>query len=152
GCVSNDKGTGPASLLLQDPSDDGPASRRPDDSSPGSGDTTVSATGDGEASSEAPPPFLIPGLRRWMHEDDPDGSEEGEEHEDRLQPRSESKVDIRYPDPDTSNFPNSAFTLPQGRVYIETSPISFYGPSAISARIYNWEFLFRYGLTDRFEF
>lgn len=103
-------------------------------------------------SGEAPPTFLLPGLRRWIHEDDPDGSLEGEEHEDQLRPRSEPRVDIRHPDPDTANFPNSAFTLPQGRVYIETSPVSFYGPSSTSARIYNWEFLFRYGLTDRLEF
>jgi hypothetical protein len=107
---------------------------------------------DEEQLREAPPPFLFPGLRRWLQEDDPDGSEEGEDHENRMLPRSDPKIDIRHPDPDTANFPNSAFTIPQGRVYIENSPVSFYGRSAVSAPIYNWEFLFRYGLTDRLEF
>lgn len=100
----------------------------------------------------APPPFLFPNLRRWLQEDDPDGSEEGEDEANRMAPRSDPRINIRHPDPDTANFPNSAFTIPQGRVYIESSPVSFYGRSAVSAPIYNWEFLFRYGLTDRLEF
>lgn len=100
----------------------------------------------------APPPFLFPNLRDWLQEDDPDGSEGGEDDGDRLLPRSDPGVDIRRPGPDTANFPNSPSTIPQGRVYIENSPISFYGRSKISAPIYNWEFLFRYGLTDRLEF
>jgi hypothetical protein len=33
--------------------------------------------------------------------------------------------DIKDPGPDSANFPNSAFTLPQGEIYIETSPITF---------------------------
>ena len=37
------------------------------------------------------------------------------------------RVDIRDPDPDTANFPNGAYTLPKGRLYIETSPVGFYG-------------------------
>jgi len=69
-----------------------------------------------------------------------------------MKPRSDPAVNIRHPDPDTANFPNSAFTIPQGRVYIENSPVSFYGKSAVSPKIYNWEFLFRYGITDRLEF
>ncbi|MFO0891072.1 MAG: transporter [Isosphaeraceae bacterium] len=108
-----------------------------------------------EASEEypdAPPPFLLSGLRRWMQEDDPDGSGEGEDYENRMKPRSDPAINIRHPDPDTANFPNSAFTIPQGRVYIETSPIAFYGNSVSSPRVYNWEFLFRYGITDRLEF
>lgn len=35
------------------------------------------------------------------------------------------KADIKEPGPDSANFPNSAFTLPPGEVYIETSPITF---------------------------
>lgn len=62
------------------------------------------------------------------------------------------KVDIRDPDPDTANFPNGAYTLPKGRLYIENSPVGFYGPSRTSAAQYNWEYLFRYGLTDNLEF
>ncbi len=61
-------------------------------------------------------------------------------------------VDIRDPDPDTANFPNGAYTLPKGRLYIETSPGGFYGPSRIAPAQYNWEYLIRYGLTDNLEF
>ena len=66
--------------------------------------------------------------------------------------RRRMKVDIRDPDPDTANFPNGAYTLPKGRVYIENSPVGFYGRSAGSAAQYNWEYLFRYGMTDNLEF
>jgi hypothetical protein len=61
-------------------------------------------------------------------------------------------VDIRDPDPDTANFPNGAYTIPKGRLYIETSPVGFYGPSHITPAQYNWEYLIRYGLTDNLEF
>ncbi len=62
--------------------------------------------------------------------------------------RRRMRVDIRDPDPDTANFPNGAYTLPKGRIYIETSPASFYGGSKVNPPQYNWEYLFRYGLTD----
>ncbi|MBS0262140.1 MAG: transporter [Planctomycetes bacterium] len=64
------------------------------------------------------------------------------------------KIDIRDPDPDTANFPNGAYTLPKGRLYIENSPVGFYGPSrnGTQPRTYQWEFLIRYGLTDNLEF
>ena len=45
--------------------------------------------------------------------------------------RQRMKIDIRDPDPDTANFPNGAYTLPKGRMYIENSPVSFYGPGAV---------------------
>jgi hypothetical protein len=106
-----------------------------------------------ESANEAPPPPLfLPGLREWIQDDDPDGSGDGEDEELRLRPRSEGVIDIVKPDPDTANFPNSAFTLPQGRAYVETSPVAFYGSSAVSPRLNNWEFLLRYGVTDRLEF
>ena len=65
--------------------------------------------------------------------------------------RQRMKINIRDPDPDTANFPNGAYTLPKGRMYIENSPVSFYGPSTISPPQYNWEYLLRYGLTDNLE-
>jgi hypothetical protein len=65
--------------------------------------------------------------------------------------RRRMKADIRDPDPDSANFPKGAYTLPKGRAYIESSPVSFYGPSIISPPQYNWEYLLRYGLTDNLE-
>jgi hypothetical protein len=62
-----------------------------------------------------------------------------------------TRANIRFPGPDTSNFPNSAYTLPKGRFYLESSPLTLYGPTTQSAPQYNWEFLARYGLTDNLE-
>ena len=64
------------------------------------------------------------------------------------------KIDIRDPDPDTANFPNGAYTLPKGRLYIENSPVGFYAGSRNGNQppIYQWEYLLRYGLTDNLEF
>ena len=66
--------------------------------------------------------------------------------------RHRMRVDIRDPDPDTANFPNGAYTLPKGRLLIENSPLGLYGPSRNGPSQYNWEYLFRYGLTDNLEF
>jgi hypothetical protein len=66
--------------------------------------------------------------------------------------RHRMKINIRDPDPDTANFPNGAYTLPKGRLYIENSPLGLYGASKNTPRIYQWEYLIRYGLTDNLEF
>ncbi|MFZ4701365.1 MAG: transporter, partial [Candidatus Methylumidiphilus sp.] len=58
---------------------------------------------------------------------------------------------IANPGPDLANFPNSAFTLPRGRAYIEISPFTYYGSGFASPAQYNAEFLMRYGLTDDIE-
>jgi hypothetical protein len=63
-----------------------------------------------------------------------------------------SNHDVTLPGPDTANFPNSAFTLPKGRAYIESSPVAFFGKSPSFPAQYNWEFLIRYGITDDLEF
>ncbi len=62
------------------------------------------------------------------------------------------RVDIANPGPDLANFPNSAFTLPAGRAYVEISPLTYYGSAEGSPAQYNAEFLLRYGLTDDVEF
>lgn len=59
--------------------------------------------------------------------------------------------DINMPGPDTANFPNSPFTLPKGRAYIETSPFSYSQAGNNSAQTWNWSFLLRVGLTDNVE-
>jgi hypothetical protein len=62
-----------------------------------------------------------------------------------------SQPDIANPGPDLANFPNSAFTLPQGRAYVELSPFTYYGTAKNSPAQYNTEFLLRYGATDDIE-
>lgn len=59
--------------------------------------------------------------------------------------------DIANPGADLANFPNSAFTLPEGRAYLEFSPFAYYGLAEGSPEQYNMEFLIRYGLTDNIE-
>jgi subtilase-type serine protease len=60
-------------------------------------------------------------------------------------------LDIRAPGSDLANFPNSAFTLPQGGFYLELSPISYTTRSQTLSAQYNFEYLLRYGLFDWME-
>lgn len=65
--------------------------------------------------------------------------------------RWRAQPDIANPGPDLANFPNSAFTLPAGRAYVEMSPFTFYGSARNQPVQYNAEYLLRYGLTDDIE-
>jgi len=60
--------------------------------------------------------------------------------------------DISEPGPDFGDFPNSSFTLPKGRVYLELAPLTLLGRDSQNPSSYNFPFLFRYGLTDDVEF
>ena len=62
-----------------------------------------------------------------------------------------SQIDVSNPGSDLANFPNSAFTLPQGRGYFELSPFTYYGTATNSPAQFNTEFLLRYGATDNIE-
>jgi hypothetical protein len=95
--------------------------------------------------------FLFPWLMNLIFEDRWLLAESDPTVATRNQLRRRLKANIRDPDPDTANFPNGAYTLAKGRIYIENSPASFYGPSAIAPPQYNWEYLVRYGLTDNLE-
>jgi hypothetical protein len=50
------------------------------------------------------------------------------------------------------NFPNSAFTLPKGKVYIEQAPFTLVAADRHTPAAYAWPFLVRYGVTDNVEF
>lgn len=99
-------------------------------------------------------PFLFPALMNLIFEDRWLLAEKDPAKALQNQLRQRLKIDIRDPDPDTANFPNGAYTLPKGRVYIETSPVGFYGASVHGRqpRSYQWEYLIRMGLTDNLEF
>lgn len=61
-------------------------------------------------------------------------------------------ADIASPGPDTANFPNSPFTLPKGRSYIETLPGTFsLAGSDGTPATWAWPFLMRTGITDHCE-
>jgi hypothetical protein len=61
--------------------------------------------------------------------------------------------DIRNPGPDSSDFPNSPYTLPRGWNYLEMSPLTYTASiNTIQTQSYSWNYLLRMGLTDRVEF
>ena len=96
--------------------------------------------------------FLFPWLMNLIFEDRWLLAENDPTKAVQNQFRRRMKIDIRDPDPDSANFPNGAYTLPKGRMYIENSPLGLYGASKSSPRVYQWEYLLRYGLTDNLEF
>ena len=93
--------------------------------------------------------FGLPRLSELL--DDSSGDDDDDDGDTPKPPKKRTEPDIDSPGPDTSNFPNSPLTLPQGRLYIETSPVFLSGASQGSAKTYNAEFLVRFGLTDRVE-
>jgi len=62
-----------------------------------------------------------------------------------------SEPDIDNPGADLANWPNSAFTLPQGRSYVEVSPFGYYGSSKAGPQQFDMQYLLRYGLLDDVE-
>lgn len=62
-----------------------------------------------------------------------------------------SVADMHYPGPDLTNYPNSAFTLPRGGIYVEANPGAFTGGSDISRASWAMPYLLRYGLTNDIE-
>ena len=65
---------------------------------------------------------------------------------------AESEISIKTAGADLANFPNSAFTLPQGRAYAEISAVNFNGKSPDnSPQQYSAGYLLRYGLLDDLE-
>jgi hypothetical protein len=60
--------------------------------------------------------------------------------------------DVSEPGPDMGDFPNSAFTLPRGRSYIEFSPVTLLNADRQAPAAYIAPFLLRYGLSDNVEF
>jgi len=62
-----------------------------------------------------------------------------------------SEPDISDPGPDMGNYPNSAYTLRQGRSYVESAPFGYQTGNSQSPAAWNWPFLLRYGLTDDVE-
>ena len=59
--------------------------------------------------------------------------------------------DIANPGADLANWPNSAFTLPEGHAYVEFQPFGYSASSPNGPEQYDMETLFRYGLTDNIE-
>lgn len=71
------------------------------------------------------------------------------EPEDETTPASEPN--ISEPGPDLGDFPNSAYTLPQGRIYVEFAPLTLQTANRENSAAYGFPFLLRYGITDDVE-
>lgn len=68
------------------------------------------------------------------------------------QPERPPPCDITDPGPDTANFPNSPFTLPKGRSYVEYDPGTFSLPGSDGTPgTWSSPFLLRTGITDSCE-
>jgi hypothetical protein len=59
------------------------------------------------------------------------------------------EASIQNPGPDMANFPNSAYTLPKQRAYVEIA--STYNSKQSNPEQYTLGYLLRYGLTDELE-
>jgi hypothetical protein len=65
---------------------------------------------------------------------------------------AQTEASIQTPGPDLANFPNSAFTLPQGRAYLESSSFNYSSRTRNDDPAqYSTGYLLRYGLFDNFE-
>lgn len=65
---------------------------------------------------------------------------------------AKEEISIKTAGADLANFPNSAFTLPQGRAYTEISMVNFNGKSPDNTpQQYSAGYLLRYGLLDDLE-
>jgi len=65
---------------------------------------------------------------------------------------AEKDYSIEYPGADLANFPNSAFTLPTGKAYVEITPVNYSSQTTNGkSSQYNAGTLIRYGLLDDLE-
>jgi len=59
---------------------------------------------------------------------------------------------IKSPGLDLGDFPNSAYTIPDGAFQVEMAPFSILGEDEFNQPQYSAQFLLRYGVTDDLEF
>jgi Putative MetA-pathway of phenol degradation len=81
--------------------------------------------------------------------DDDKSDKKGDDKGDQKTP---PEPDISKPGADFGDYPNSAFTLPKGRCYLEIAPISYQGKDRHNSASNSYNYLFRYGVTDDVEF
>jgi len=62
-----------------------------------------------------------------------------------------SEPDISTPGPDFGDYPNSAFTLPKGRAYVEIAPLGYQAKDKNNSASNSAAYLLRYGVTDNVE-
>ena len=139
----------------------------------GSSDSgTSSSSGSGRQNEANRKPYLLPGVAKLFRDDlkadsgasfdrgggttnpalpRPGSRRQGSPDSDTPRDDGQSRRSIQFPGPDLAGFPNSSFTLPKGRAYIEADPLAIYTASRLRNYRYNFDYLLRYGLTDDIE-
>ena len=72
--------------------------------------------------------------------------------DDKSDQKAPPEPDISKPGADFGDYPNSAYTLPKGRSYLEIAPFTYLGKDRHNSASYSYNYLFRYGVTDDVEF
>ncbi len=84
--------------------------------------------------------------------DTPDKKDDDKKDDDKSDQKTPPEPDISKPGADFGDYPNSAYTLPKGRAYLEITPISYLGKDRHNSASNSYNYLFRYGVTDDVEF
>lgn len=170
GDLAQQSGLGGAGTLA---SSDGSQSQGNSGGSGGSSDSgQSSSSGGGEQDKAKKVPYLFPQIAKLFRDDlktdsgasfgggggttnpalpQPGPRRQNSPDSDTPPDDGQSRRSIQFPGPDLAGFPNSSFTLPKGRAYIETDPLAIYTASKLRNYRYNFEYLLRYGLTDDVE-
>src|SRR5262249_32321955 len=124
GCQSISDADRSLVLSSDSPSPAVPAGEPDGEKNSESGQSGESDTDPSVDESDPPPrPFLGFPIGKLL-DDSPE-----DQDDDPPERRPPSRPDMREPGPDTANFPNSPYTLPQGRAYVEASPASISAPT-----------------------
>lgn len=81
-----------------------------------------------------------------------DDNTNDQKREETEAPKSPPEPDISKPGADFGDYPNSAYTLPKGRSYLEVTPLSYAGKDRNNPASFSFNYLLRYGITDDVEF
>ncbi len=85
-------------------------------------------------------------------DDKPDDNKPDKKDDDKPDQKTPPEPDISKPGADFGDYPNSAYTLPKGRAYLEVAPINYLGKDRHNSASNSYNYLFRYGITDDVEF
>ncbi len=85
-------------------------------------------------------------------DDTPDKKDDDKKDDDKSDQKTPPEPDISKPGADFGDYPNSAYTLPKGRSYLEIAPFTYLGKDRHNPASYSYNYLFRYGVTDDVEF
>ena len=92
------------------------------------------------------------GIPDQKKDDGADKNDDDKKDADKGGQKAPPEPDISKPGADFGDYPNSAYTLPKGRAYLEIAPINYLGKDRHNSASNSYNYLFRYGVTDDVEF